>query len=114
MTDVFKTAFRAILTTLEGIDDDIVAATFTPASGDPVSLERVHFKRESFESPDNFNFKAVQTEKTVEVLLEDLGQKPDIGDKITIATVEYDIEQAFLSDGRAVKMVIRYWRHNLK
>lgn len=107
MTDVFKTTFRNILLTLDGIDDDIVPATFTPSVGDPVALTRVHFRRESFEAPDNFNFRAVQTEKTVEVLLEDCGQMPDIGDQISISGTIYDIEQAFLSDGRAVKMVIR-------
>lgn len=107
MTDVFKSAFRTILSALDGIDDDIVAAVFTPMSGDPVELTRVNFRRESFESPDTFNFKAVQTEKTVEALLEDLGTMPDIGDKITIAAIEYDIEQSFLTDGRTVKMVIR-------
>lgn len=107
MTDVFNTAFSAILTTLDGIDDDIVAATYTPMSGDPIALTRVHFRRESFESPDTFNFRAVQTEKTVEALFGDLGSMPDIGDKISIAGTEYDIEQAFLSDGRNVKMVVR-------
>ena len=107
MTDVFKTAFRTVLSALDGIDDDIVPATFTPTVGDPVALERVHFRRESFEAPDTFNFKAVQTEKTVEVLLEDCGKMPDIGDQISISGTLYDIEQAFLTDGRAVKMVIR-------
>lgn len=107
MTDVFKTAFRTVLTALDGIDDDIVPATFTPLSGDPVLLDRVHYRKESFEAPDGFRFRAVQTEKTVEALLDDFGSMPDIGDHITISGTEYDIEQAFLTDGRSVKLVVR-------
>ena len=107
MTDVFKTMIRTVFSTLASIDDDMVPATFTPMTGDPVALDLVHFRRESFEAPDTFNFKAVQTEKTVEVLLEDLGKMPDIGDQISMNGTLYDIEQAFLSDGRSVKMVVR-------
>jgi hypothetical protein len=107
MADVFDNMIRTVFAALDGKDDDMTAATYTPTTGDPVLIERIHFRQESFESPDPFTFRGLQTEKTVEALIEDFGRQPDIGDTLTISGVDYEITEAFLTDGRTIKAVIR-------
>lgn len=107
MTDIFNGMIQTVFSALDGIDDDIVPATYSPMTGEAVAIERVHFRKESFEGPDGFRFRGVQCEKTVEALLNDFGRQPDIGDMITIGGVEYEITEAYLTDGRTVKAVLR-------
>lgn len=106
MTDVFETAFTQIMATMASLDDDVVVATYAPATGAPVSITG-HFSRESFESPDGFNFGPQQTERTFEALLDDFGRTPERGETLTINSVAYEIQETIFSDERLVKAIVK-------
>lgn len=106
MTDVFKQAFTQIMATLASVDADVVVATYIPATGSPVDVTG-HYRRESFDSPNGFNFGPQQTEKTFEALLDDMPGYPERGETLTINSVAYEIQEWFLSDGKCIKMVIK-------
>ena len=79
------------------------SATFTPASGDPVSLT-VNVTREVV--PQGYDATAWTSEYTVECILADLPREPDRGETFTIDGTSYTVREVMDNNGYTVKMVV--------
>jgi len=76
-----------------------VDATFIPTAGDPLSL-KVVYRSELVMQPVGYESRAWQGEKTIEVLLADIGREPNRGERFEIDDVTYTVRAVAASDGR--------------
>jgi len=78
--------------------------TFSPATGDDVSLQ-VSVNRDVVQQ--GFDATAWTTETTIEAILSDLPHEPNRGETFTVGSVTYTVREIMETDGYTVKMVVR-------
>jgi len=93
--------------------DDLAAtlgetATYTPGDGGAaVSGVRVNLEDEVEGQPDGFGGAAWTSVRTVECLLDELGQAPVDGDTFTIGTTVWTVGRIVENDGVFVKCAVK-------
>jgi len=90
---------------MEVIFDSIgVPGTFSPATGDDVSLQ-VAVNREVVQQ--GFDATAWTSETTIEAILTDLPHEPNRGETFTVGDTTYTVREVMENDGYTVKVVVR-------
>ena len=80
------------------------SATFSPATGDDVSL-KVAVSREVVQQ--GFDATAWTTETTIEAILADLPHEPNRGETFVVDGTTYTVREVMENDGHTVKVVVR-------
>ena len=80
-------------------------ATFTPATGDPVTLQ-VSLEQEVDFQPAG-EAAVWETGATIEYVLEDLGREADPGETFTIDTTVYTVKSVIENDGRFIRVAVK-------
>lgn len=99
--DCFRRAVADILNVDTGLG---VLATFTPATGVPVSLP-VHFRQQSELQPSGMA-QTWEFGTTIEYRLEDLGREAAIGETFTIESSVWTVRKVERADGYTVRVVV--------
>jgi len=81
------------------------AATFTPATGEPVSL-RVQLEQGIRMQPSGYDAQAWASGKTIEYLFSDLGREAARGESFTVDGTVYTVRAVIENDGRFVKVSV--------
>jgi hypothetical protein len=84
---------------------DAEAAVFTPAAGDPVSLQ-ILFTPAVDLQPGGVTAQVWEQGTTIEVIYADIGREPNRGETITYDGTVYTIQTILANDGITVKMAV--------
>ena len=100
MLEAFAQAGVDILAT---IGED---ATYTPAGGETAS-PKVNVETEVEGQPNGMNGTAWVQIQTIEGLLSEFGQEPNVGDTITVGATTYTVKRVIENDGIFVKVAVK-------
>ncbi len=82
-----------------------VDATFTPATGDPISL-KVNFKEILAMQPTGYETRSWQGEVSIEFILSDIGREPNRSETFTVDAVVYTVQAVIANDGRFCQVAV--------
>jgi len=102
MTDIWD----EIAEDLTNDSDLTVAAVFTPAVGDPVSLN-VDVSTGTDFQPGGLDVQAWGTETTLEYLLSDIGREVNKGETFTVGGTVYTVQDVERNDGLFVMVNVK-------
>ena len=87
---------------------EVVAATFTPSSGSPVTGFNVTVNKDLKYLPNGFDAQTWGNSAVIEYILAGVGREARTGEKFTVADgTVYTVVDVMENDGRFVKVIAR-------
>jgi len=81
-------------------------AVFTPAAGDPVTLN-VHYDEQVLLQPGDLTAQVYAATQTIEYLLSDIGRQPVEGETFSIGSAAYTVVEVLANDGHFCKCAVK-------